>query len=83
MPPKDHTQEFLKALKEELKTPQAKDPRMERILEMRKGVIPPSVAVRLLSRGRKLARGQETWLSLAAMAYEQWEKENYPETPLP
>jgi hypothetical protein len=83
MPPKDHLQEFLKALKEELKVPKEVNPRMKRILEGRKGKLPPSVVVRLLAHGNERSGKEETWLSLAVTAYEQWEKETYPETPIP
>jgi hypothetical protein len=84
MPKKDHTQEFIQALKEELKKPEMpKDPHIERMTE-RMGArgrrMPPSMIIMRSAhinrrRGREV---EETWISLAREIYDYWLAENYP-----
>jgi hypothetical protein len=77
----EHLQEFIKDLKEELKKEKiSQDPRIERMLSRRK--MPPSLVLSRLSRFGKRNRmemEEETWISLARVLYEQWEREKYPE----
>lgn len=90
MAKKDHTQEFLNALKEELKKDKPpKDPRTERILERMKfrgRSMPPSMILMRLSHINKRNRNlesaeEETWVSFAREIYDFWVEENYPDEP--
>lgn len=88
MPKKDHTQDFLNALKEELKKDKPpKDPRTERILERMKfhgRNMPPSMVLLRLSHLNRRNRNpieEETWVSFARQIYDFWIEENYPNEP--
>lgn len=85
MPKKERTQEFIKALKNELSISGStiKDPRVERIKEISKEKhLPPSITLNRMSHfSRRSMNGynQETWSSIAAIVYEMWLAENYPD----
>jgi len=78
----EHLQEFLKLLRQELnKDKPPRNPRFDDMMARRN--IPPSMAIQRLSRFNRKSREEDTWISMAATAFEQWERENYPETPIP
>lgn len=86
MPKNDYTQEFLNALKEELKKEkQPKHPHIERIMERMKNSpvkMPPSeILFRSIrfNRRKREALESETWASLVREIYDFWVEENYPE----
>jgi hypothetical protein len=78
----EHLQEFIKLIKEELKKERPpKHPRLEKIID--EGRMPPSMVIQRLAHFNRKAKTEDTWLNMAVTAFEQWEKENYPETPIP
>lgn len=85
-PVKERTQEFLNALKDELKKPNPqKDIRLERMLDKMKTTgrkLPPGAVISRLSRLNKLSQvpqETETWIGMARTIYDMWLAENYPD----
>jgi|WetSurSiteA1Bulk_404760.scaffolds.fasta_scaffold01558_16 hypothetical protein len=92
MPPKEPKEErineFIKALKDELKKDKPlKDPHtehfLERITRMGRKIPPSEILTRLSHLNRRSSRKypseEDTWLAMARTVYEMWEKETYPE----
>jgi hypothetical protein len=85
MPKPEHMQEFMQALREELKKPETpKDPRMERMTERmntRGRKMPPSMIIMRSAHinRRKGREEEETWISFARQIYDYWLAENYPD----
>jgi len=84
MPKKDHTQEFINALKDELKNPsnvELENPHISRILDRPGRKMPPGMIINRishLSRRNRLSPEDETWISYARLIYDFWVRENYP-----
>jgi hypothetical protein len=78
----EHLQEFIKLLKEEIK--KDRPPRNERFdRAMSKRHLPASMVVQRLAHFSRKAQVEDNWLNLAVTAFEEWERENYPEAPIP
>lgn len=74
----DHTNEFIKVLREELKKElPPRDHHITHVLE-RHGM-PPAMVLSRLARFSRHHGTEETWLDMARIVYEQWEAETYPE----
>lgn len=78
----DHTQEFIKVLKAELKKEKAsQDPHTAHILSRHR--LPPAMVLSRLAHINRRFGAEDTWINMARIVYEQWEAETYPVETIP
>jgi hypothetical protein len=74
----EHLQAFLDIIQEELDKPiEGLSSEHLRMPPGRK--MPASIAIRRLVQFNRKFGNEDTWASIAALAFRQWELENYPE----